>query len=136
MGLWHQVQMIEQRLLMMERMLIEIALHINPEQRAGAPVYRPFVPPATGFFGPRRQTSYVRPDEHSNKMQHEIGFDAFVSSEVDPDIASLDASLEGASETSVSSFGTTDYGADDGAQDLGGFGDDGDFGGGDGGDGD
>lgn len=117
MGLYQQVQLLEQRVLMLEEFLLELTMHLNPQGSGTFPELR------TGFFGPRVQPSYGATPTYSRR--HEV-HPAFASREVsnespiDPDLASLDQSLAGCAETSFSEFGTTN-GGDDGFCDTGDF---------------
>ncbi|MEQ1731290.1 MAG: hypothetical protein ABL982_23215 [Vicinamibacterales bacterium] len=111
MGLYQQVQFLEQRVLMLEEFLLELTLHLNPQGSGSFPQLN------TGFFGPRVQPTYgTTPISYSRR--HEV-HPTFANNEVsnelpsDPDLASLDHSLVGSVETSVSEFGTTDCGDDD-----------------------
>ena len=123
MGLYQQVQLMEQRLLMLEHFCLDVATHLNPQNAPGFPMI-----PTTGFFGPRVDRGFSAPPRAAPRrmFSHEVG----ENEHGDPDLESLEASLVGAEETSVSALGTTDYGDDN-------FGDVGDVGGddGDGGDG-
>ena len=140
-NLYAQVQVLEQRVLMLEQYILQLSLHLNPNGASGSPMFNP---EASGFFGPRhdrgfghpRASSHKRPDNWSDLLQHEVQFNEVTDEiSVDADLASLAQSVEGMVDTDVSGPGGFSLGDDlGGLGDDGNFGDAGDVGGDDGGD--
>ena len=118
MSLWHQVQYLEQRVLMLEQFVRELTLHVAAQGLRGYPHYQQPV-----YAPPVRRSAMPSPVLSSHAVAPERA-DFDMPAIVDPDFASLADSLVGAQETEVdmgvdaAAYG--DFGANDALGEVGG----------------
>ena len=121
MGLWHQVQYLEQRVIMLEEHIFQLSMALNAPKTGAAMRFPTYAgrPPYAGQ--PPRQL----PPHTGLAALMNLPSQSEITDDVDPDMASLSETVAGMAETAFSEFGTTYGDAEPDADvDMGDWGDD------------